>query len=172
VRPPGARPRVVAEASLARETNDGRVLAAHVERLAAEVGAGLRARGEAARSLALSAAYADGRDALARRTFASLLCGAAELRLAAADLLSRAVRRRVRVRRLRLAAWGIEPRGRQLELWDAPRPESWDATAGPAARAAALESALDRVRGRFGAGALLPASWILHGLALRPSARS
>ena len=165
VRAPGTAPRAIAEETLARETNDGRILAAHVERLAAELGAGLRARGQGTRRLVLHVAYADGRGGAAQRTFAEPLHGPAELRAAALDLLARAAARRVRARRLRLEAWGVAPGARQLALWDGP-PRAGGA-ADPA-RAASLEAALDRVRGRFGAGALQPASWLALGLSLRP----
>lgn len=166
VRPPESHPRAVAEETLVRETNDGRALGAHAARLAAEVGAGLRARGEGARWLMLVVDYADGRVARARRTFTRPVRGGAELRAAVAGLLERALKRRVRVRKLKLDAWGIMPAATQLMLWGA-RPEE-----GPGPRATALESTIDRARARFGAEALVPAAWMLHGLAIRPSSRS
>jgi DNA polymerase-4 len=167
--PPGAAPQAIAEETLARETNDGRVLAAHAERLAAELGAGLRARGQGTRRLVFRAWYADGRAETAQRSFAEPLHGGAELRAAALALLARAVTRRVRVRRVRIEAWGIAAGARQLGLWeDGPGAEGARDVA-RSARAAALEAALDRVRGRFGSGALQPASWIALGLALRPN---
>jgi DNA polymerase-4 len=153
VRPPESRPRVIAEETLARETNDARVLAAHVARLAAELAAGLHARGEGALQMALGVEYADGRDARARRTFAEPLRESGVIRGAAAELLDRAVKRHVRVRRLRLYAWGIVAEAAQLTLWGAGVPH-----------ASSLECALDRARARFGAEALVPAAWILHGL--------
>jgi len=159
VRPPESRPRVIAEETLARETNDGRVLAAHAARLATELAAGLHARGEGALRLALGVEYADGHDARVRRTFAEPLRESGMIRAAAAELLERAVKRRVRVRRLRLDAWGIVSGAAQLTLWDAGVP-----------RASALEHTLDRARARFGAEALIPVAWILHGL-VRPSPR-
>ena len=166
VRPPESRPRVVAEETLARETNDGRALGAHAARLAAEVGAGLRSRGEGARWLMLVVDYADGRVARARRTFTRPLRGGPELRAAVAELLERALKRRVRVRKLKLDAWGIVPAATQLVLWDA-LPEE-----GSRPRATALEFTIDRARARFGAEALVPATWMLHGLTIRPPARS
>jgi DNA polymerase-4 len=52
------------------------------------------------------------------------------------------------------------------------RPEGCIATSAHApGRDAALERALDRVRGRFGTDALVPAAWMAHGLVLRPPAR-
>jgi DNA polymerase-4 len=160
VRPRAAAPRAVAEETLARETNDGRVLAAHVERLAAEVGAGLRTRGQGARRITLRAWYADGREGAARRSFAEALEGWAELRAAALALLGRAAVRRVRVRRLRLTAEAIAPGARQLSLWEGAVPP----------HAEAFGTALDRVRARFGDEALKPASWMALGLSLHPAA--
>jgi len=177
VSPREAAPRAIAEETLARETNDARVLSARVERLAAEVGAGLRARGQGTRRLTLRASYADGREESARRSFPEALRGAAELRAAALALLDRAVARRVRVRRLRLEASAIAPGARQLTLWDGAA-ACGDAAGravarGPAAaaipRGEALEAALDRVRARFGGDALTPASWMALGLSLHPA---
>jgi len=170
VRAPEGRPRVVAEETLARETNDSRALAAHAARLAAELSAGLRARGEGARAVSLSVEYADGFDGAAKRTFSEPLRGSAAIAAAAADLLERAVKRRVRVRRMKLAAWGIAAGGRQLTLWEVC--ESADSDRGRPLRAPSLESAIDHARARFGTEALVPAAWILHGLAVRPSPRS
>jgi DNA polymerase-4 len=158
VRAPEARPRVIAEETLARETNDSRALSAHAARLSAELWAGLGVRGEGARAMALGVEYADGFEGAAKRTFAQPLRGGAAITAAAAELLARAVKRRVRVRRLRLSAWGIVAAGRQLSLWDAPA-------------ASSLESTIDRARARFGAEALVPAAWMLHGLVVRPSPR-
>jgi DNA polymerase-4 len=156
--PDATRPRVIAEETLARETNDSRALSAHAARLSAELWAGLRTRGESARGMALGVEYADGMEGAAKRTFAQPLRGSAAIAAAAAELLARAVKRRVRVRRLRLSAWGIAAAGRQLTLWD---------SAGPSP----LETTLDLARERFGAEALVPAAWMLHGLIVRPSPR-
>src|SRR2546426_1266915 len=171
--PPESRPRVAVEETLVRETNDARVLSAHAARLAAELYAALRSRGEGARGLTLGVEYADGRTARAKGTFAETVGGSGAIRAALAELLERAVKRRVRVRRLRVAAWGIAAEAAQLTLWgrDPARlaDESLDP---PAPRVSALESTIDRARARFGAEALVPAAWILHGLTVRPSARS
>jgi len=169
VRAPETRPRVVAEETLARETNDSRALAAHAARLATELSAGLRARGEGARGVSLGVQYADGLDGGAKRTFSEPLRGSAAIAAAVAGLLERAVKRRVRVRRLKLSAWGITMEGRQLTLWG--ECEGPDVGPGRPLRASSLESAIDRTRARFGTEALVPAAWILHGLTVRPSAR-
>jgi DNA polymerase-4 len=158
VRAPETRPRVIAEETLAHETNDSRALSAHAARLSAELWAGLRVRGETARAMALAVEYADGVEGAAKRTFGEPLRGSAAIAAAAGELLARAVKRRVRVRRLRLSAWGIVAVGRQLSLWDGVAPDS-------------LESTIDLARARFGAEALVPAAWMLHGLTVRPSPR-
>jgi DNA polymerase-4 len=160
VRAPETRPRVIAEETLACETNDARALAAHVARLSAELWAGLSTRAESARAMALAVEYADGFEGAAKRTFAEPARGSAAITAAAAELLPRAVKRRVRVRRLRLSAWGIAAAGRQLSLWDRD-----------GAGTNSLESTIERARARFGAEALVPAVWMLHGLTVRPSPR-
>ena len=45
------------------------------------------------------------------------------------------------------------------------------ATSADPGRDAALERALDRVRGRFGTDALVSAAWMAHGLVVRPPSR-
>lgn len=160
VRAPESGPRVIADETLAAETNDSRALSAHAARLACELSLGLHARGEGARGIALALEYADGEEGAARRTFAPPLRGTAAIATAVARLLDRAVKRRVRVRRLRLSAWGMPAEGEQLSLWDER-----------GSRSSSLESALERARRRFGAEALVPATWMLHGVTVRPSAR-
>jgi len=171
--PPESRPRVVVEEILARETNDGRVLSAHVARLAAELYSALRSRGEEARGLTLGVEYADGHAARAKGTFSEPPRGGAGIRAALAQLLERAVKRRVRVRRLRVAAWGIAAEAAQLTLWGSEPVPPADASPDPRSpRVSALDATIDRARARFGAEALVPAAWILHGLTIRPPARS
>jgi len=197
--PPGA----VAEETLSTETNDRRVLVARIARLAMEVAMGLRARGGAARRLAVAVTYADGRGDRARATLAEPARGERALRAAAIDLFDRAVKRRVRVRRLRLEAWGADASApTQLTLWSEATEPSWctaeggapmnpegasaaareaggedrspegsiGAPPGAARRADALETALHRVRLRFGTEVLIPASWMALGV-VRPSPR-
>jgi DNA polymerase IV len=156
----------VAEETLAQETNDGRVLAARLERLIVELGAGLRSRKAEARTLAVSVSYADGPEGRARRTLAPPTAAEHALQAAALSLLDRAITRRVRVRRLRVEAFEAPAMATQLSLWDASRAPL------DSERLAALEGALDRVRARFGTQALVPAAWMAHGLVIRPPARS
>jgi DNA polymerase-4 len=183
-RPAARPPTAVAEETLAAETNDRRVLAARIARLALEVGFGIRRRGTAASRLEVGAIYADGRHGRARRTWREGVRGERDLSAAAVELLDRALTRRVRVRRIRLAAWEDARRAEQLALWDAGGARALIAgdaagiagvaagsAAPPPARLAAFEAALDRLRVRLGTGAVVPASWMALGVALRPPAR-
>ncbi|MGE5176142.1 MAG: DNA polymerase Y family protein [Hyphomicrobiales bacterium] len=152
--PPGA----IAEETLSSETNDRRVLVARMERLVMEVGTGLRARGATARRLAVVVTYADGRGDRARATPPEPLTRDRELRDAATALLDRALRRRVRVRRLRLEAWEADLRAAtQLTLWDAtPGTSACDAMVeAEEERAGRLRGGAKRSRGTA-PGALLP----------------
>lgn len=152
-------PTAVAEETLAQETNDRRALAARVARLAMEVGVGIRRRGTAARRLEVGLVYADGQQGRARMRREEAL-SQAELGAAALHLLDRALTRRIRVRRIRLAAWEEGARAEQLLLWSDP----------PPARAA-FDAALEKLRARLGTGAVVPASWMALGVAVRPSPR-
>lgn len=153
----------VAEETLGRETNDRRALLARLSRLVIEVATGLRARGLDADRLAVTVEYADGRHGEARGALAVPGSSARTLAREAVPLLDRAVRRRVRVRRLRLEAWERPRAARQLGLWDGP------AAMPPRERADAMEGALERVRARFGTESLVPASWMAHGLVRAPA---
>ncbi|HSD20850.1 MAG TPA: hypothetical protein VLC54_12475 [Anaeromyxobacter sp.] len=168
----------VAEETLSRETNDGRVLGARMARLVMEIGVGLRARGAVAGRLQVTVGYADGREGSARCAVPEATAAEAALQAMAIDLLDRATSRRVRVRRLRVEAWEGASAPTQLSLWDAApsaasrRPDGSIATsAHTRERGASLERALDRVRARFGTAALVPAAWMAHGLVVRPPAR-
>ena len=156
----------VAEETLGRETNDRGTLLARLSRLVIEVATGLRARGLDADRLAVTVEYADGRYGEARGALAVAASSAGALTREAVPLFDRAVRRRVRVRRLRVEAWERPRAAAQLGLWDGP-------SNGPAApradRANAMEGALERVRARFGTESLVPASWMAHGLVRAPA---
>ena len=154
----------VAEETLGRETNDRRALLARLSRLVVEVATGLRARGLDAERLAITVEYADGRHGEARAALAPPAASARSLARAAVPLFDRAVTRRVRVRRLRLEAWERPRAAAQLGLWD-------DSAAGApgSGRGDAMEAALERVRARFGTEALVPATWMAHGLVRAPA---
>src|SRR5262249_58345744 len=151
---------------------------ARLVRLALELRLTLRARAACAGTLAVTIAYADGREGRAQRALVPSEREGRWLVETARTLLDRALARRVRVRRIRLEAWEAPACPSQLELWDEEGAATLSASgsapavgAAPAARARAraLDSALDRVRARFGSGALVPAAWIAHGLVRSPA---
>jgi len=155
-------PTAVAEETLPAETNDRRVLVARLQRLSMELSLGIRRRGTAADRLEVGAIFVDGRYGRARRNIPEGLASEREIGAAALALLDRALTRRVRVRRIRLAAWESPPRAEQLSLWSKPPVPR---------RTAAWDRALDRLRTRLGSDALVPASWMALGVAIRPPAR-
>jgi DNA polymerase-4 len=160
----------VAEETLGRETNDRRALLARLSRLVIEVCTGLRARSLDADRLAVTVEYADGRHGEARGSLTTPGSSARMLAGAATALFDRAVRRRVRVRRLRIEAWERPSAAMQLGIWDAA--SACAATSGGGSRrdrAGAMEGALERVRARFGTEALVPATWMAHGLVRTPA---
>jgi DNA polymerase-4 len=167
----------VAQETLSQESNDRRAIEARLVRLALELRVTLRARGAAAGTIAVTIAYVDEPEGRARRALEAGERDGRPLVEAARSLLDRALTRRVRVRRIRLEAWETDASPSQLTLWDGdgtlagasalPGPGGAPSGAGP--RAQALESALDRVRARFGSEALVPAAWIAHGLVRSPA---
>jgi DNA polymerase IV len=175
-------PTVVAEETLATESNDHRALTLRMSRLAIEIGTTLRARGTAAKRLAVKLIYADGREGEARAVLREAAGSERALRDESFALLERALTRRVRVRRLRLEAWEGSPNATQLVLWDdegeepsgrCPRPRFARAAEAPSGfspsssqldRRAEFEAALHGLRARLGTDTLVPASWFAHGL--------
>jgi len=155
----------VAQESLSQETNDRRAVEARLTRLALELRLTLRARAAFAGTIVVTIAYADGREGRAQRALDPSERDGTRLVEVACSLLDRALARRVRVRRIRLEAWEVPACASQLGLWD----ESTPGAPATAARTRALDRALDRVRARFGSEALVPASWIAHGLVRSPA---
>jgi len=175
-------PTAVAEETLATESNDHRVLTLRMQRLAIEVGTGLRKRRVWARRLAVKVIYADGREGAARATLRTAVSEEAALRDEATTLLDRALTRRVRVRRLRLEAWEEALSAIQLLMWG----DEWEEEGGGSSQAAkprrilpepssshssphldrssALAAALHGIRQRLGNDVLVPAAWLAHGL--------
>ena len=130
-----------------------------------EIGVGLRARGAVAGRLAVTVQHSDGREGAARSSLDVPTAAERALQERAIILVERATARRVRVRRIRVEAWEAERVAIQLSLWEGMVP------AHTPDRDASLESALDRVRTRFGTAALVPAAWMVHGLVVRPRPR-
>jgi len=145
VRPRPEEDEIRKEAALAEDTNDPAALRRTVRALAGEVARDLRARRRTASRLRLELRHADARGASAGTRLAAPTDLDPLLARAAEGLLDRALSRRIRVRSLVLRAAGLG-QGRIASLFDEPAVEE--------ARAAALAAALDRIRARFGDGAI------------------
>lgn len=146
VEPPQRRPGVTAEALLDEEQNDDQVLLAELYRLVEACGFRLRRRQRQAGRLSLQVQYADG--VAARREEALEPPGNHDLLLfaAAERLFRKTCVRRVRLKSLQLTCTRLQAGPRQLGLFAAPVEVS------PAQ--AALQRALDEVRGRYGLQAI------------------
>jgi DNA polymerase-4 len=149
VRPPQRAPCLGEETYLTAADNDDSALLAALCRLVEDCGRRLRRLGRQTRQLTLTLMYADG--VTERGTARLPLPHDLDLPLLAAaeELFLKSCRRRVRLKGLRLDCARLESGPRQLDLF----------TAAPAAHAAppvaaTLQQALDRLRERYGMGAL------------------
>jgi DNA polymerase-4 len=145
VRPPAASPAIAEEETLAEDTNEEAALLRSLLGLCERAGARLRRLGARAGRLRVTLRHSDG--VAARREERLAPPAAADLPLfaRAREICDRARARRVRVRWIELRCLDLERAPRQLELFE-PR------TAGAAD---ALASAVDRIRERFGDGAIV-----------------
>jgi DNA polymerase-4 len=145
VYPPRARPAIGEEESFATDTNDYSLLLSVVYRLVERAGRRLREMRKVGGRLGLRLRYADGREA--KRFFRlpyetnldSMLFDAAR------DLFGKLLERRVRVRTLGLSIEKLAEAPAQIPLFavdDTPK-------------VTALLTALDRIRCRYGQGAIL-----------------
>lgn len=151
VRPPQRQPEVTEEAFLERAENDDAVLAGTLCRLTERCGFRLREKAQGARQLVVTVYYLDGVSARRSRRLAECISEDAPLFEAARELLRRACTRRVRVRGLRLACLGLgAARSGQLDLFRASRHHD-----------AALQQALDHLRGRHGMDVIQRAASLL-----------
>jgi DNA polymerase-4 len=156
VRRSAEKPEIVREKTLDDDSNNPVVLRAAFRGLVEEAGRELRSRDLTAVRLVLELRYTDSK--AARRT-ASTDCPldqAAELWREGDALLQKVLSRRVRVRYMRFRLTGLACRPRQLSLFPGFRLEG--APAGDTTNSAtdgALTAAMDQVRTRFGATAVL-----------------
>ncbi|PKL39580.1 MAG: hypothetical protein CVV44_04985 [Spirochaetae bacterium HGW-Spirochaetae-1] len=132
--------RIRVERILDRDVMDTGEMTACLFSLAEEAGMRLRQNNMAARSVEIGLMYTDGKNEgaavrLPRHTFTDR-----EIFDAARSLLLKSLRRRVRIRKLSLSLAGLLAGCIQLDLFVPPE----------AARAEALQKAVDAVRGRFG----------------------
>ncbi len=138
-------PMVQLEGSLAEDTNDYGVLRDSVFALCEDGGEQLRAERQRAGSLELHIRYSDYRDGGGRTKLAIPTQSTAVLRAAGERLLKKCLTRRTRVRRIWLRLGNLSWGAVQLDLF-ADHTEQ---------RQARLESAVDRLRRRFGPAVLV-----------------
>lgn len=146
VQPPQRTPEVCEESFLDEEENDDHRLLAELCRLVEGCGARLRRMGKSAARIALSVSYADG---VCEQSVSALSAPQNHDLLlfeTAEELFRKACRRRVRVKGLRLACSKFTLENRQMDLFagqDSVSPGQ-----------AALQGALDRLRGKYGMDAV------------------
>lgn len=143
--PPRRSSAIVEETVLPQADNDDTAVRAALGLLAEGCGLRLRNHGRGATRLRLRILYADGIGEEKTDTFSVPKAFDLELMAAADHLLQRTWQRRVRLRALRLSCDRLAALTRQLNLFSAPQ-QSEDTKA--------LQNALDRLRNRFGPGAL------------------
>ena len=131
------------------DTNDAGVLQTIVCALAGKIGARLRHRGMAARTLCIDLSYSDGIQGRACRKMPTPTASDMVLCKTAVQLLARAQTRRVRIRHLSLVCKKPVPAMTQLFLFGESAREQKQLT---------VLAAMDRIRKRFGAGTVQPAS--------------
>ena len=135
---------------------DTDIIRTRLDALASELAYSLRRRGLGARRVRVALSYADGlRSEAAERSTRVLSRDDEVVRLARAAFL-RARTRRVRIRRIAVALSDQDSAGPELDLFE---PDE--------ARLALLQPALDRVRNRYGFGAVAPAALLAAATAVR-----
>lgn len=148
-----AEPRrsVSAERTFSHDLTEDEALHAALVELAGQVGRGLRSAGVHARTITVKLRDADFRTRSASRTLAEPIEGDAAIRDAAAGLLrTLRSRRAVGVRLLGIGASSLQTEG------PTPQLALFPGTAAP--RATDLSHLTDRIKDRFGEGALVPAA--------------
>jgi len=145
VRAPEREATMIEEETLPEETNDAEVLAAGMRRLLARAGRRLRSRGLVAGRAALGVLFADRVESARLVELRPPTALDRPLARGLEPALYRILERRKRVRFLQVRLFRLEPTGRQLSLFPASPAE---------AREADLTAAIDRIRDRFGPGAV------------------
>lgn len=148
VYPPRAVPAEEEEAVLAEDSNDWGLLKGALCGLCERAGERLREQKQRAGRMEVRVRYADYREVVSRVRLVPSLQSTAGLSARAVRLLEKALTRRTRVRSLHLRLTELSRGPAQLELFADPA----------AARRARLESALDRLRSRYGTDIRLPTS--------------
>ncbi len=123
--------------------------------LASELAFSLRKDGRGFRRAELFLSYTDGLRSTGSARSGRMLTRDDEALVLSLEALEKARSRRVRVRRLRLELSGIEAAGPELELFE---PED--------VRRIRLQTALDRIRSRYGGAAIEPCAMLALSAAL------
>lgn len=148
VRPPVREPMVREEITFAEDENDDERLLGALQGLAARCGARMREREIYPKRAGLVIRYADQRETRGRIVLP--LAGDPftdqDLDLAMRDLFFRRCTRRMRVRSLGICFWDLRPLSGQLSLFPVHDPGR--------ERHLRMDGVLDRVRGRYGEGAI------------------
>ncbi|HUW40116.1 MAG TPA: hypothetical protein VMV90_03845 [Rectinemataceae bacterium] len=131
------------------DTTDPEILGARSGALVAELAFALRKEGLGSRRALVELTYTDGLRGSGGERAARVLARDDELLMMTLRALERARKRRVRVRRLELRLSDIEAAGPELDLFE---PEDL--------RLSRLQTALDKIRGRFGFAAIEPCSFL------------
>jgi len=160
VRPPERAPSIACDETLLEPTNDEAALGAVLFGLCEQAGARLRKQGTAAGRLRLGLRHADEVWARGETALAPPLAADQEIFARARALLLRVRSRRVAVRFVELRLLDLDRGPRQLELF-APRAlddetaRAHGMVAGPPGGAGRVAEAVDRIRGKFGAVAIV-----------------
>jgi len=137
------------------DTTDPQVLRLRLSALASELAFSLRKDGRGFRRAELFLSYTDGLRSTGSARSGRMLTRDDEALVLSLEALEKARSRRVRVRRLRLELSGIEAAGPELELFE---PED--------VRRIRLQTALDRIRSRYGGAAIEPCAMLALSAAL------
>ena len=153
VQPRGPARSVGVEMTFDADTNDRPAIEAVLRRLVERAGGRLRRQGRLARTVAVHLWFADAVDAACRQTLATATDLEGDLAPVARMLLERLWERPIRVRRIGVRLSGLTGGLEQGDLFDDLRGvEGWIPTS--AQRGRALAGSIDRVRWRYGFGAI------------------
>lgn len=146
---PPERRKLQAGAILEPDTARMEELALRLAALAASLGFAARREGLGARRATVRLSYTDGADASASARGARLVTRDDEIAALAVSALEKAFLRRVRVRRISLELSEFGSGGPELDLFEPSH-----------AKSERLQSALDRVHGKYGFSCLAPCSFL------------
>jgi len=142
--PPQHVPNIYEQTTLAEDTNDIHVLRGALYQLTEKVGYKLRHAFQVARKMMLEIYYSDHREALGQKKLPAATNMDRELFTVVEELLNRILTRRIRVRKLAVRYFQLEPVSRQTSLFDKPVSD----------KKRDLTRAIDQIRKRFGEDSL------------------